>query len=51
VVELANGILHPTWTLLSGHYIPGTATAPLLLAASVYLMSRLSSAGPSTHAI
>lgn len=51
VVELANGILHPTWTLLAGHYIPGTATAPLLLATSIYLMSRLGSAGPSTHAI
>lgn len=41
VVELANGILHPTWTLMAGHYIPGTATAPLLFATSAYLISRL----------
>ena len=40
-VELGNAILHPTWTLLVGYYIPGTATAPLLLVASVYLISRL----------
>ena len=43
VVEVANGILHPTWTLLAGQYIPGTVTAPLLLAASIYLISRLTS--------
>jgi hypothetical protein len=51
VVELANGILRPTRTPLAGHYIPGTATAPLLLDTSVYLTARLASGGPSTQAI
>lgn len=41
IVELANGILHPGWTLLAGRYVPGTATAPLLLAVSAHLISRL----------
>lgn len=43
LVEVGNGILHPTWTLLAGRYIPGTATAPLLLLASVYLIAHLTS--------
>ena len=51
LVEIGNGILHPTWTLLAGHYIPGTATAPFLLAASVYLISRLVSERPSAPSI
>ena len=50
VVELANGIGHPTWTLLAGRYIPGTVTAPLLLLTSVYLMSRLVSSRESARA-
>ena len=49
LVELANGIGHLTWTLLAGQYIPGTATAPFLLAASCYLIWRLTRA--RAHAI
>jgi len=43
VIEIANGILHPTWSLMAGQYIPGTVTAPLLLAAGIYLISRIAS--------
>lgn len=30
-IELVNGLGHPLWSLLQGHYTPGTATAPILL--------------------
>lgn len=49
-VEVANGILHPGWSLLAGRYIPGTATAPLLLLVSLYLISRLRTPAPQTGA-
>lgn len=29
-VELLNGIVHPSWSLLQGGYTPGVATAPVL---------------------
>ncbi len=41
LVEIANGILHPTWSLLAGQYIPGTATAPFLLGMSAYLLRKM----------
>ena len=37
VVETVNGIGHPLWTLRQGGYTPGVLTAPLLLAAGLYL--------------
>ena len=43
LVEFGNGLLHLLWSVLAGEYIPGTLTAPLLLACSVYLMWRLAS--------
>ena len=43
VVEIANGILHPTWSLMAQQYIPGTVTAPFLLVAGIYLISRIAS--------
>lgn len=30
-VEVLNGIVHPSWSLLQGAYTPGVATAPVLL--------------------
>ena len=30
-VEVLNGIVHPSWSLLQGTYTPGVATAPVLL--------------------
>ncbi len=48
VVEIANGIAHPTWTLLSGRYIPGTFTAPLLFLVGVFIVWRLNAEEPAT---
>jgi hypothetical protein len=39
VVEIGNGIGHPLWSLIAGAYVPGTATAPLLLVVAL-LMAR-----------
>jgi hypothetical protein len=41
LVEGVNGIGHPLIALLRGEYFPGVMTAPLLLAASLYLGMRL----------
>ncbi len=41
IVEIGNGIGHPTWSLLAGQYIPGTVTAPFLLATGAYLVWQL----------
>jgi len=40
-VELINGLGHPLWTLVQGHYTPGVATAPILLILSAYLAWQL----------
>jgi uncharacterized protein with HXXEE motif len=37
VIELVNGLGHPLWSLLQGHYTPGTATAPILLVLAINL--------------
>lgn len=53
VLEIANGLLHPTWSLMAQQYIPGTVTAPFLLAAGLYLISRIASGSdasrPASH--
>ena len=49
VLEIANGILHPTWSLMAQQYIPGTVTAPLLLAAGIYLISRIASGSDASR--
>jgi hypothetical protein len=41
VIELANGISHPLWSLAQLRYTPGVATAPLLLALALYLAQQL----------
>ena len=41
VVEGANGIVHSVMALARGEYFPGVMTAPLLLATSLYLGTRL----------
>jgi hypothetical protein len=46
LLELGNGIGHGLFALASGGYFPGVATAPFLLAISVYLILRLSAAPP-----
>lgn len=46
-VELANGIVHPSWSVLQGGYTPGVATAPLLFVIAVYLARQLRQTGPS----
>lgn len=40
-LELANGVNHVLLSLSRGGYVPGVATAPLLLATSCYLGARL----------
>jgi hypothetical protein len=37
VIEVINGIGHPAWSLMSGGYTPGVATAPVLLALALSL--------------
>ncbi len=41
VVELANGVVHPTWTFVRGGYTPGVATAPMLLVLAITLAAQL----------
>jgi hypothetical protein len=41
LIELLNGIGHPTWSLMSGGYTPGVATAPVLLALALSLAYQL----------
>lgn len=40
LIEIFNGVLHPSWSLLVGSYIPGTVTAPVLLALALALLWR-----------
>ena len=49
VVEIANGILHPVWSLMAEQYIPGTVTAPLLLATGIYLIWRIASGSDASR--
>ena len=41
-MDVINGIGHSRWTLRQGGYTPGVATAPVLLALTVYLALQLS---------
>ena len=41
VLEFANGVGHCVLAVTRGSYIPGVATAPVLVIVSVYLVSRL----------
>ena len=41
VVEIANGVVHPVWSLMRGGYEPGTLTAPALLLLGVLLAREL----------
>jgi hypothetical protein len=43
VLELSNGLAHGALALAAGGYFPGLATAPLLLAASAWLIACLRS--------
>ena len=40
-IETANGIVHPTFSIVRGGYTPGLATAPILLALALTLAYRL----------
>jgi Protein of unknown function with HXXEE motif len=37
VIEIVNGLGHPLWSFLQGHYTPGVATAPILLVLAINL--------------
>ncbi len=41
IIEIINGIGHPAWALYNGGYVPGAATAPVLLALAVSLLWQL----------
>ncbi len=43
-IELFNGIAHPLWAVLVGGYVPGLASAPLLLCVAGVLLWQLRSA-------
>lgn len=45
VTEILNGLAHGALALAAGGYFPGLATAPLLLAAGLFLISSLRSEG------
>lgn len=47
LVELANGVVHPTAGLLRGAYFPGMATAPVLFVLAAYLGVQLLRVRPS----
>ena len=47
LVEIFNGILHPTWSLLADSYIPGTITAPVLLGMAAYLLWQITARRPA----
>ncbi|HEX4972261.1 MAG TPA: HXXEE domain-containing protein [Steroidobacteraceae bacterium] len=37
VVEMINGVVHPSWSILQRGYTPGVITAPVLLVLALYL--------------
>src|SRR5262245_40413303 len=37
VVEMINGVVHPSWSILQGGYTPGVITAPILFVLALYL--------------
>src|SRR5262249_4233927 len=41
VVEILNGIGHPVISIMERSYIPGTATAPVLLIIALYLLIQI----------
>jgi Protein of unknown function with HXXEE motif len=41
VIEVVNGIVHPTWSVMRGGYTPGVATAPALLVLALALAYQL----------
>jgi hypothetical protein len=48
-IELVNGVGHPAWALMQGHYTPGTITAvPLLVLAVALARQLLAAARPKT---
>ena len=48
IVSTVNGIVHPLWSLRSGGYTPGTATAPFLLVLAIRLALELRRHRPAT---
>jgi hypothetical protein len=42
LVEMTNGIVHPAWSLLNGHYTAGTLTAPIVGLLGLLLARELS---------
>ena len=41
VIELINGIGHPLWALVERAYVPGVATAPILLILAIFLFKQM----------
>jgi hypothetical protein len=38
LIELANGIVHPIWSIMQNRYTPGLITAPFLFITALYLL-------------
>lgn len=51
VLETINGIGHSVWALYERAYVPGVATAPILLILAVYLSRLLLRLDPGTNRI
>ena|SRR5450432_2223957 len=45
-IEMINGIGHPLWALYNRSYVPGLATAPILLVLAIYLFKQLLQVDP-----
>jgi hypothetical protein len=43
MIELVNGVVHPSWSLLELRYTPGVITAPVLFVLALYLAKQLRS--------
>jgi len=50
VLETVNALVHTVWALAAGAYRPGLATAPLLLAAAIFLMREMRRSDASAEA-
>lgn len=49
IIEMINGIGHPLWAVYAGRYVPGLATAPILLLCTLYLCRLLLRLQPDTN--
>jgi hypothetical protein len=51
IVEIANGFVHPLWSMLNGIYVAGTGTAPFLLTIALLLAVELRHREPQRQSV